>query len=118
MLTIGKTHIHSPFYKVMETKMHQRVKKIIRHLRYLSITAGLLFLSPLVHAEGRDLLANALQGDIASSFGSGAMFWKVFVLVDIIFATALAVKSKNPMVFIGVAAIAFIPAFLLKAFVF
>lgn len=98
--------------------MKKHIKRLTQPLRRLSITAGLLLLTPMVHAEGRDLLANALQGDIASSFGSGAMFWKVFVLVDIIFATALAVKSKNPMVFIGVAAIAFIPAFLLKAFVF
>lgn len=98
--------------------MRKHIKKITQPLLRLAATAGLLLLSPMIHAEGRDLLANALQGDIASSFGSGAMFWKVFVLVDIIFATALAVKSKNPMVFIGVAAIAFIPAFLLKAFVF
>lgn len=98
--------------------MKNHLKKLTKPLRRLSVSLGLLLLTSMVHAEGRDLLANALQGDIASSFGSGAMFWKVFVLVDIIFATALAVKSKNPMVFIGVAAIAFIPAFLLKAFVF
>ncbi len=65
-----------------------------------------------------DLLATALDGNVKDSLGSGSMFWKVFILVDIILATAMAVKSKNPMVFIGVAAVAFIPAFLLKAFVF
>ena len=98
--------------------MKKPLKRLTNPLRRLALSAGLLLLTPLVHAGGKDLLANALQDDIASSFGSGAMFWKVFILVDIIFATALAVKSKNPMVFIGVAAIAFIPAFLLKAFVF
>lgn len=100
--------------------MRNPLKTLTQPLGRLALSAGLALLTPLAHADanGKDLLANALQGDIASSFGSGAMFWKVFILVDIIFATALAVKSKNPMVFIGVAAIAFIPAFLLKAFVF
>lgn len=65
-----------------------------------------------------DLLSHSLTGDVADSLGSGSMFWKIFILVDIILATAMAVKSKNPMVFVGVAAIAFIPAFLIKAFVF
>ncbi len=65
-----------------------------------------------------DLLAKALEGDVKDSLGSGSMFWKVFILVDIILATAMAVKSKNPMVFVGVTAVAFIPAFLLKTFVF
>lgn len=65
-----------------------------------------------------DLLAKALEGDVKDSMGSGSMFWKIFILVDIILATAMAVKSKNPMVFVGVTAVAFIPAFLLKTFVF
>lgn len=65
-----------------------------------------------------DLLSRALEGDVKDSLGSGSMFWKIFILVDIILATAMAVKSKNPMVFVGVTAVAFIPAFLLKTFVF
>jgi ABC-type Fe3+-siderophore transport system permease subunit len=65
-----------------------------------------------------DLLAQALDGDIADSLGSGSKFWKIFILVDIMLATALAVKTKNPMVFLGVTAVAFIPAFLIKTFVF
>ncbi|KTC83369.1 hypothetical protein Lche_0028 [Legionella cherrii] len=69
-------------------------------------------------ALANDLLAKALEGDVKDSLGSGSMFWKVFILVDIILATAMAVKSKNPMVFVGVTAVAFIPAFLLKTFVF
>lgn len=73
-------------------------------------------LSNIVFAN--DLLARALEGDVKDSLGSGSMFWKVFILVDIILATAMAVKSKNPMVFVGVTAVAFIPAFLLKTFVF
>lgn len=69
-------------------------------------------------ALANDLLAHALEGDVKDSLGSGSMFWKIFILVDIMLATALAVKSKNPMVFVGVTAVAFIPAFLLKTFVF
>jgi hypothetical protein len=69
-------------------------------------------------AAANDLLAGALTGDVGDSLGSGSKFWKVFILVDIILATAMAVKSKNPMVFLGVAAVAFIPAFLLKTLVF
>lgn len=65
-----------------------------------------------------DMLASALDGDVQQSLGSGSMFWKIFILVDIILATAAVVKTKNPMVFLGVAGVAFIPAFLLKAFVF
>lgn len=80
---------------------------------------GVLMLITLSRsAFANDLLAKALQGDVADSLGSGSMFWKVFILVDIILATAMAVKSKNPMVFVGVTAVAFIPAFLLKTFVF
>jgi len=55
---------------------------------------------------------------VGDSLGSGSMFWKIFILSDIILATAMAVKTKNPMVFIGVAGVAFIPAFLLKTLVF
>jgi uncharacterized membrane protein len=65
-----------------------------------------------------DLLNQALEGDAKDTLGSGAMFWKIFILVDIVLATAMAVKSKNPMVFLGVFFIAFIPGLLLKLFVF
>ena len=80
-----------------------------------------LFLSSCVLSSSlfaKDLLGGALKGDVADSLGNGSMFWKVFILIDIILATAMAVKSKNPMVFLGVAAVAFIPAFLIKTFVF
>lgn len=69
-------------------------------------------------AFANDLFAKALQGDVADSLGSGAMFWKAFILVDIILATAVAIKTKNPMAFVGTAAVAFIPAYLVKTFVF
>ncbi|AUH72828.1 MULTISPECIES: hypothetical protein [Legionella] len=83
--------------------------------RGASALGCLLFTSSL---WANDLLSKALEGDVKDSLGSGSMFWKVFILVDIILATAMAVKSKNPMVFVGVTAVAFIPAFLLKTFVF
>ncbi|QLZ68936.1 hypothetical protein FOLKNPGA_01716 [Legionella sp. PC1000] len=81
----------------------------------ISTLCGFLLSSSL---WANDLLSKALEGDVKDSLGSGSMFWKVFILVDIILATAMAVKSKNPMVFVGVTAVAFIPAFLLKTFVF
>lgn len=83
--------------------------------RGVSVLVCLLLSSSL---WANDLLSKALEGDVKDSLGSGSMFWKVFILVDIILATAMAVKSKNPMVFVGVTAVAFIPAFLLKTFVF
>ncbi|KTD35025.1 hypothetical protein Lnau_1915 [Legionella nautarum] len=92
------------------------LKKIIALSKELSTVAAVTLLSKSAFAN--DLLAKALEGDVKDSLGSGSMFWKVFILVDIILATAMAVKSKNPMVFVGVTAVAFIPAFLLKTFVF
>ena len=86
--------------------------------RSKKIWLGLMSLCISGASQAEDLLAKALQGNVGDSLGSGSMFWKVFILVDIILATAMAVKSKNPMVFIGVAGVAFIPAFLLKTFVF
>ena len=91
-------------------------KKLINLIRNGGLTLALALLSRSVFAN--DLLAKALEGDVKDSLGNGSMFWKVFILVDIILATAMAVKSKNPMVFVGVTAVAFIPAFLLKTFVF
>ncbi|WP_242604480.1 hypothetical protein [Legionella gresilensis] len=91
-------------------------KKMVGLLQKGSLSWLVLLLSN--SALANDLLAKALEGDVKDSLGSGSMFWKVFILVDIILATAMAVKSKNPMVFVGVTAVAFIPAFLLKTFVF
>ena len=94
--------------------------KVIKKLT-ASLTYGITVL-PLVlitkSAFATDLLGKALDGDIADSLGGSSKFWKIFILVDIMLATAMAVKSKNPMVFLGVAAVAFIPAFLIKTFVF
>ena len=89
--------------------MIKQSKKIVLSLIGLFIAGA---------SQAEDLLAKALQGNVDDSLGSGSMFWKIFILVDIILATAMAVKSKNPMVFIGVAAVAFIPAFLIKTLVF
>lgn len=94
-------------------KIGKKVASLLQKGRFVLASA---LLSNSVFAS--DLLASALEGDVKDSLGSGSMFWKVFILVDIILATAMAVKSKNPMVFVGVTAVAFIPAFLLKTFVF
>ncbi|CDZ79398.1 hypothetical protein BN59_03716 [Legionella massiliensis] len=94
-------------------KMGKKIATLMKKGSY-SLVFALLSNS----AFANDLLARALDGDVKDSLGSGSMFWKVFILVDIILATAAAVKTKNPMVFVGVTAIAFVPAFLLKTFVF
>ena len=92
------------------------IKKIAERVRYSVTVLPLLLIAKSSFAS--DLLGEALTGDIADSLGSQSKFWKIFILVDIMLATALAVKSKNPMVFVGVTAIAFIPAFLIRTFVF
>lgn len=91
-------------------------KKITRIFSYFAVSCFLILLA--THADAKDLLGSALQEDVADTFGTQGIFWKVFILVDVILATALAVKSKNPMVFLGVAAVAFVPAFLIKTLVF
>lgn len=93
-------------------KLTQKVKKIASYC----FASCLLFLTTNVYAK--DLLGDALGGDVSDTFSSQGIFWKVFILVDVILATAMAVKTKNPMVFLGVAAVAFIPAFLIKTLVF
>ena len=77
---------------------------------------SLMLLSASIHAK--DLLAGALSGDVKDTFGADANFWKIFIVADIALATAAAIKTKSYMVFIGVLLISFVPAYLLKAFVF
>ena len=84
-------------------------------VRWVISSVSLMLVSVSAFA---DKLANALGGEVAGTLGSDAMFWKIFILVDIVLATAAAVKTKNPMVFPGVASVSFIPGFLLKTFVF
>lgn len=80
--------------------------------------AGLSSLVLAGSVFAQDKLANAMTGDVQDMLGGSGTFWKVFILVDVILASAMAVKTKNPMVFAGVFAIAFIPALLINAFVF
>lgn len=93
-------------------KVTQKVKKLTSYI----FSSCLLFLATNTYAK--DLLSQALTGDVSDTFSGQGIFWKVFILVDVILATAMAVKTKNPMVFLGVAAVAFIPGFLIKTFVF
>jgi hypothetical protein len=65
-----------------------------------------------------DKLAGAMTGDIQDMLGSSGSFWKAFILVDIILAAAALIKTKNPMVFLSVLAVAIIPGFLMNVFVF
>ena len=90
-------------------KLSNRIKKLGAGL------SGLLLTSSVFAA---DKLSGAMSGDVQDMLGGSGTFWKVFILVDIILAAAMAVKTKNPMVFVGVFAIALIPGFLINAFVF
>ena len=91
-------------------------KKLAKRLKTAGLGLSGLLLSASAFAT--DKLAGAMTGDIQDMLGGSGTFWKVFILVDIILAAAMAVKSKNPMVFVGVFAIALIPGFLINAFVF
>jgi len=91
-------------------------KKIANSLKKVALIVSGAALSTSVFAT--DKLAGALSGDVQDMLGGSGTFWKIFILVDIILAAAMAVKAKNPMVFAGVFVIAFIPALLINAFVF
>ncbi len=77
---------------------------------------SLMLLSASIHAT--DVLAGVMDGDVKDTFGASGVFWKIFIVADLVLATAAAVKSKSYMVFVGVVLITFIPALLLKLFVF
>lgn len=98
--------------------IYLRVNKIFERYGVFIAMLMLMFFSGHVHADGQDLLANALEGDVKQTIGSSGKFWKIFVLFDIVLAASAAVKTKNPLVFGGTFITAFIPAILLKAMVF
>lgn len=90
--------------------------KIVKKLFSFIFISCLLFLTTNTYAK--DLLGTALTGDVSDTFNVDGVFWKVFILVDLVLATAMVIKTKNPMVFIGIAAVAIIPAFIVKTLVF
>lgn len=92
------------------------VKKVVNSLQKRWIALSMIFLSKSVLAE--DLLATALDGNIKDTLGSNSKFWMIFILIDIVLATAMAVKTKNPMTFASVFFVVFIPVLLMRTFVF
>lgn len=94
------------------------VKKAANKIRAVSTFALGAVLSSQVWAEEADPLAPMLGGKIKAMFGSSATFWKIYILIDIIFAGAACIKTKSPMVFLGVFVLALIPGFLIDLFVF
>lgn len=92
------------------------IKKCKLKLKRLSL--GVIGLMSAHQALAVDRLSAAMSGDVQDMLGSSGAFWKIFILVDVILSAAMAVKTKNPMVFVGVFAIALIPAFLVNTFVF
>ena len=65
-----------------------------------------------------DVVKDFMQQSLKGIFGSDAGFWKIFILADIALATMAGMKSKNPMVFVGVFMTALVPGFLVKRYVF
>lgn len=92
------------------------IKKSAIFSKKFWLGATCFLLSSAVFAD--DKLAGVISGDMKDMLGSGSTFWKLFILVDVVLSAALAVKSKNPMVFLGVFSIALIPGFLINSFVF
>ncbi|NDH09344.1 MAG: hypothetical protein EBY16_07005 [Gammaproteobacteria bacterium] len=92
------------------------VKNMADKAKAALVTGAGFVLSSSVWAE--DKFASAINGDIKDMLGSDSSFWKIFILVDIILAGAIAVKTKNPLAFLGVLAIAIVPGVLIKTFVF
>lgn len=91
-------------------------KKIKEKLKQIGVgTSGLLLMAPVF---AQDKLAGAMSGDIQDMLGGAGAFWKAFILIDIIFAAAALIKTKNPMVFLSVIAVALIPTYLINVFVF
>ena len=93
----------------MKMKFGQKIKAFVVGSAGVVLTSGVW---------ATDKLAEAINGDVQDMLGSGSSFWNIFILVDIILAAAVAVKTKNPMTFLGVLAIALVPGFLIKTFVF
>lgn len=96
------------------------MKKISKQLGGYFKKIGLIFSGALLSSAvfAQDKLAGAMAGDIQDMLGGQGTFWKAFILVDIILAAAALVKTKNPMVFLSVFAIALIPGYLISVFVF
>ena len=94
-------------------KMSKKIASSVKKAGFCLMGA---FLSASAFAE--DKLAGALTGDVKDMLGSSGSFWKIFILVDIILAGAATVKTKNPMVFLAVFFIIFVPGLLINAFVF
>ena len=94
----------------------KKSKKLSNCMKKIGASLSGLLLTTSVFAQ--DKLSGAMNGDVQDMLGGSGTFWKVFILVDIILAAAMAVKTKNPMVFVGVFGIALIPGFLINAFVF
>jgi hypothetical protein len=102
--------------QVAQAICHTLQAFFMRYGLVLLIGVALMLFSDLLHAK--DLLATALEGDVKDTLGAGGMFWKILTLISIVLATVAAVGSKNPLVFMGVFGVVFIPSALVKIFVF
>lgn len=88
----------------------------------MKIKTKTLFISFLAflttNAFAEDILANALNENVHATLGSGSTLWKIMLLVDVVLSTVAAVKTKNPMAFLGVFFVLFIPGMMIERLVF
>lgn len=88
-------------------------------LRIACVISVTFLCQPTYAANGDgDVVKEFMQQSLRGIFGSDAGFWKIFILADIALATMAGMKSKNPMVFVGVFMTALVPGFLVKRYVF
>lgn len=113
---MGLNSSSGDFFNQKKGKTVKLIKNCTKAIGFGLTTATLSLITKSAFAT--DLLNRALEGDIQDSFGGDAKFWKIFTLVAIMLATGAAVSTKNPMVFIGVMGVAFVPTFLIKTLVF
>lgn len=82
------------------------------------LTVTLLCHPAFAANDNGDVVKDFMQQSLKGIFGSDAGFWKIFILADIALATMAVMKSKNPMVFVGVFMTVLVPGFLVKRYVF
>lgn len=90
--------------------------KLKSALTKMGASVSCVLLSAQVFAD--DKLAPVLNGTIKDMFGSSSTFWRLFILIDIIFAFGAWIKTKSLMTVLAVFVIILLPGVLIDTFVF
>lgn len=102
-------------------KYVQKLSQIKHAYFKLGCALSVLLTCHPVFAEGEgnaDVIGDFMTNSLKGLFGSNAGFWKMFILADIGLATLASMKTKSPLVFVGVFMTALVPGFLVKHYVF